>query len=411
MTLHDCMHYIMRVSASSWVAHSEVTSWPAHDTTLFASKKPPLMPISLPTSRVYWINWFDRKDYAPHIFCQVHNVLPVLLNCVLWHDIPWNHVWWSVLCICQIRHPPWYRHWTSLISCFEWRYLLNRKKLKHPWVCQCCIYINSIPLMIVYVGNVVGGNVGHDMPSSLSWIVLSWDLFVHLILPFMFAKDNEKSGQSTFVHPGSSVLAIPQNQELRKYASYWRCSKMSPQKSSLLDKNMSGVTQYKSTHIHTHWEWLVPVWQYSKASTDDHSASICVWNRLGRVWMRTHWPKVANKKVWMHEVQVEVHQNIMKTWDTYQAMAVIFTSAIWYNLLALVFTWMKYLNFDTIYWSIFVINDNSQLTIIARILVLNGGGHLGFHLILPLYSFLSHNWICIIIYNTIIFFGKNNPYV
>ena len=30
------------------------------------------------------------------------------------------------------------------------------------------LYINSIPLMSVYVGNVVGGNVGHDMPSSLS---------------------------------------------------------------------------------------------------------------------------------------------------------------------------------------------------------------------------------------------------
>ena len=47
----------------------------------------------------------------------------------------------------------------------------------------------------------------------------------------------------------SALFAIPQNQELRKYASNWRCSKMSPQKSSLLDKNMSGVTQYKSTHI------------------------------------------------------------------------------------------------------------------------------------------------------------------
>ena len=88
--------------------------------------------------------------------------------------------------------------------------------------------------------------------------------------------------------------------------------------------------------------------------------------------------------------------NIMKTWDTYQA--VIFTSAIWYHLLALNFTWMKYLNVYTIYFSIFVINDNSQLTIMARILVLNGGSHLGFYLILALYSFLSHNWICIFIY-------------
>ena len=143
VTMWHCMIAcnIMRVSASSRVAHSEVTSWPAHDTTLFASKKPPLMPISLPTSRVYLINWFDRKDYAPNIFWHVHNVLPVLLKFDLWHDIPWNHVWWSVLCICQIRHPPspWYRHWTSLIPCFEWRYLLNHQKLKHLWVCQCSI--------------------------------------------------------------------------------------------------------------------------------------------------------------------------------------------------------------------------------------------------------------------------------
>ena len=80
------------------------------------------------------------------------------------------------------------------------------------------LYINSIPLMIfIHAGNVVGGNVGHDMPSSLSWIVLSWDLFIHLILPSMFASDNEKSGQITsiqevrcsqFIKPRASKICL-----------------------------------------------------------------------------------------------------------------------------------------------------------------------------------------------------------
>ena len=143
MTLHDdwCAWSIMCVSASSWVAHSEVTSWSTYDTTLYASKKPPLMPISLPTSRVYWINWFDRKGYAPHIFWKVHNVLPVLLKfvlCTIFPETMFDGVFY-VSNTTSTQH----RHWKSSIWCFEWRYRLNHQKLKHPkvqhWAYQCCM--------------------------------------------------------------------------------------------------------------------------------------------------------------------------------------------------------------------------------------------------------------------------------